>query len=754
MITPVACSVAAAVSDGDASLVEVDTLSILKKVDRAIYYRNFNIDSCLLLADQALKESVFGKYNKGIGRAIRAMAVYHTIKGDFNKAVHKANEALTYSSKAKDWENIAWVYDGMSVIMRFKGDYDSAIVYTEKSFDSFAKNHDQRGMARSYNVMGYLMEKKGNLMPALDYFDRSLQISQPLNDSELILYSYTQMLGVFLLQEDYQKALSYAFRNLKQNENNNNVTSVSQNYRLIASVYFQQEKYDQALQYSLKSLELSREIGHLVITVENCARIASIYVYQNSYQKALEYLEEGWGFAQSMESKEAKASMQLSYARYYLSLKQYTKALEAARQARAWAEDIGNRSLHKDAAAIITSSSELLGDYQTALGSFKEFKSIEDSLLNMRILNKALQQEYQRNQEQEQQAYEASLREQQLLRNGAIIAFLVMVVFSIVLLWAFDRQRKAKHINAHQRNEIQEHRNKLKKLNQELNNQKEEITAQAETLKKANEALNIAYKEITLKNRNITDSINYANRIQQSILPLKTKMDESLGHESYFVLYKPKDIVSGDFYWHEEIGSKKIIAVADCTGHGVPGAFMSLLGNDLLQQLVNGYKITSPDLILDMLHQGIRKALHQDHNEGMDGMEIVILVIDKDHYVAEFSGAMSPLYYVQNGELFIVKGTKASVGGRQAETTRYFEKHQIDLSVPTTFYLCTDGFKDQFGGKQRKKFKPKPFRELLLSLEYHSMEQQRELLLHTFETWMITGNEQQVDDMTVLGIRV
>lgn len=736
------------------SEMAIDTAQVLKKVERAIFFRNSHLDSTRILAEEALKESVFGSYKKGIGRAIRALVVYHTVMGNFHVALLKAQEAIPYTRQAEDWENMAWIFDSISVIHRFRGNYDSALFYIEKSQEYFIKRNDQQGLARSYNQMGSTLEKKGEFFKAIDYYDKSLKISEQLEIKELMLYSFTHMLEIFLVQEDYDKALEYAFRNLKDNANSKNVTSVAHHYRLIATVYFQRGELDESLKYSLKSLELSKDLNHLFLLSENCVRIAAIYIGKGSLQRAQSYLDEGREYAERMKSRETKTNLLIVQSKLLLKKREYQKALEIANQAQELALEIGNSPLLKDASEQVSLSSEAVGDFNAAYQSLKRFKALEDSLLNVRIQSKALQQEFNRKEEKEKLEYEARIREQRIYRNVAIIGFVVMIAFGVVISFGFVRQRKAKLINMHQRNELKQHRNQLAELNQELKSQQEELLAQSESLKETNDALNKAYEEIKEKNQNITDSINYANRIQQSVLPLKKRMDEGLGDENYFVLFQPKDIVSGDFYWFDEVGSKKIIAVADCTGHGVPGAFMSLLGNDLLKQLVNIYNITSPDLILDMLHQELRKVLNQDTNEGMDGMDMVILVIDKDHYVAEFSGAMNPLYYVQQGDLKTLKGTKASVGGSQNEANRYFEKHQIDISVPTSFYLCTDGFQDQFGGKDNKKFKPKAFRELLLSLEYHGMEQQREILLHTFETWMLTGKEAQVDDMTIVGVRV
>lgn len=279
--------------------------------------------------------------------------------------------------------------------------------------------------------------------------------------------------------------------------------------------------------------------------------------------------------------------------------------------------------------------------------------------------------------------------------------------------------------------------------------------------------------ELQKKNEDLTDSINYAKRIQHAMLPFPERISQSL--PDYFIFFKPKDIVSGDFYWFQDISiesydlgmerdnaekitkeKKIVIAVADCTGHGVPGAFMSMIGNELLNQIVNVHKITSPDLILNQLHKGIRKALQQGETENRDGMDISVVTLTDSKL--EYAGAMNPLYYVQNQEFHEIKADKRSIGGRQGEEERIFTKHTISLSQPTknqqktTIYLCSDGFQDQFGGEHGKKFMVKRFRELLSQVAHLSMDEQKERLDNTFNSWK--GDEAQVDDVLIFGMRL
>lgn len=252
------------------------------------------------------------------------------------------------------------------------------------------------------------------------------------------------------------------------------------------------------------------------------------------------------------------------------------------------------------------------------------------------------------------------------------------------------------------------------------------------------------------KNDDITSSINYAERIQKAILPPIEQMQEVF--KEYFILFMPRDIVSGDFYWFDKIENKTILTAVDCTGHGVPGAFMSMIGNDLLNQIVSEREITEADRILEEVQIGIRKALRHESKIN-DGMDIALVVIDHTRRVMEYAGAKNPLIYIQNQVLHLIKGEHFSIGGKTFEMEYKFEKHSIDISSPTTFYLFSDGFQDQFGGDKGKKFMTPKFRDLLLQIHQRPTAEQQAILRQTLQDWMGTKN-RQVDDVLVIGVKL
>jgi|GEM_PF-1450903 len=314
--------------------------------------------------------------------------------------------------------------------------------------------------------------------------------------------------------------------------------------------------------------------------------------------------------------------------------------------------------------------------------------------------------------------------------------------------------------------------NLVKVRTQEIEEQRDEILAQSEELRQSNDEI-LAQKEeietqrniVEKQNHELIDSINYGSRIQAAMLPFKERINKTL--PAYFILFQPRDVVSGDFYWfhdthpgQKQVG-KSVMAVADCTGHGVPGAFMSMIANQIMYEVIIKKQILEADVILHSLHLEVRRSLRQYETDNRDGMDIGLIIWDKEKETLEFAGAKNNLIYFCQNEMHVVKGDKKPIGGEQREEERFFTKNTIALYKTETnnhleFYLYSDGYQDQFGGNgaETKKFSPQRFRNLLTEIHTKDMDTQEDILKQTIAVWRTEGRERQTDDILVWGVRL
>lgn len=319
--------------------------------------------------------------------------------------------------------------------------------------------------------------------------------------------------------------------------------------------------------------------------------------------------------------------------------------------------------------------------------------------------------------------------QQRTLISSITVGLILLLVLAFVLYRNNRAQKRSNTLLTEQRNQLKERNFEIEQQNEEIRNKNDQIVS---------------------KNKKITESINYAQRIQQAILPDQTLIKTLLPDS--FVYYRPYQIVSGDFYWFGVVDKKIIYAAIDCTGHGVPGAFMSMVGSALLNEIINQNQITEPDLILKHLHIGIRDSLRQKDTHNQDGMDMAMVVIDTATQELHFAGAKNPLVYIQQGELHTIKGDRYPIGDVVInKDERSFTKHTIVLDHTTVCYMFSDGYQDQFGGPDKRKFMGKRLRKMLLENHQLDFDKQRDIYEKTLIDWI--GNTTQIDDVLLIGFR-
>ncbi len=603
-------------------------------------------------------------------------------------------------------------------------------------------------------------------------------ISDYKKKNELRMAGYYQYkIGtVYLESNQYIKAIDEFLIAAQYYEKIGSYSNKKKIYSNVAFLYAELGQLKNAKKYYNKSLEISRVLKNRNDISASLMEVATMEIYAKDYTNAQSHLEEALQIANSLNDARLlrtcyRLLSQLYQAygnkkksqEYYDNFLIYDKHVkeEDARKR----EEKANKTIteEKKKSQILIEEKELQSLKFKALELEKKFredslartiKAKEDSLARVEEekarfakLNELLEKESEFKETKiKQQELEAQQAKMKLY--GAIAGIALLALLIIVAVVAFIQKRKANRL---------------------LEQQKIEIEIKSEQIKHKNDELEDAMEKIQYQNKNIMQSINYAQRIQEAMMPKQETM-QVLFKDS-FIFFKPRDIVSGDFYWFKEVVPKEkgveyeseqlasvadlthekyVVAAVDCTGHGVPGAFMSMLGYNLLNDIV-GKGVIEPHEILSDLHKGIRSSLNQDATQNRDGMDMALCVIDPKEKIVEYAGAQNPLIYIQDGKLYRVRGNKYPVGGFQVENHEY-TKHIIKVDKPTTFYIFSDGFHDQFGGPNGRKFMTKNFRDLLYEIYNMPMEEQKNILDLVINEWK--GDNEQTDDILVIGFRL
>ncbi|MFH2141310.1 MAG: SpoIIE family protein phosphatase, partial [Bacteroidota bacterium] len=452
----------------------------------------------------------------------------------------------------------------------------------------------------------------------------------------------------------------------------------------------------------------------------------------------------------------------------YNNQKEYNKAIEYANKSLKISQITGELEGQKQAFENLTASYKGLNDYKNAFESFEMLTQIHDTLYSAEKHNQFVQMEaiYQNekqqkeiellNKEKEKQTAiaDAEYRKQRAIIYSILCVLLLVIIFSFIVYRSFLAKRKANILLAKQKIEILE-------KNEELNQQNDEIAAQRDEIEAQRDLVINQKNHIEEIHDELTDSIQYAKRIQNAVLPTIENISDRLNLNlkiDFFILFKPRDIVSGDFYFFEKRKEYLLLAVSDCTGHGVPGAFMSMLGISFLQEIIAKEGIKTAAGVLNELREYVIKSLQQKgiRGEQKDGMDITFVVLNTESNELQFSGANNPLFIISgaNKEMIEIKPDKMPVS--IYENMNPFTNHIIQLKTEDIFYLLTDGYQDQFGGPKGKKFMKKQLKQLIADNCDKPMAEQKDCLDQLIQDWKDNYEikYKQTDDITIMGVKV
>ncbi|MEO6306215.1 MAG: tetratricopeptide repeat protein, partial [Bacteroidia bacterium] len=631
-----------------------------------------------------------------------------------------------------------------------EGKISLALEYYKKALAIEEKNNDKAGIASSYSNLGIAYHNLGDIPLALDYYHKALKLHEEAGDLEGNATEFSNIASVYSDLNELDKALEYYYKSLEYRKRLN-YQDAGVTFNNIATVYYKLKKYDLAFvnwENSLKYYALENDQRGLATAYSN---ISIVYEDRNDYAKALEYYQKSLTIREKYKDKDGVCHTLNKMAGAYLAMGKTALAKQYGQRALQIAKEVNFPYSIFRATEVMTNIYKKENNWPEAFKTFELGQAMKDTIRNEKTRKAGLQSQIRYAYEKKAtadsiksndekkvkdaqiQAGEAQLKQETTLRYSLYGGLFIVLIFSGFLYNRFVIIRKQKVL---------------------IETQKQEVELQKHEVEKQKELVEDHQKEII-------DSITYAKRLQQAILPSLAEIKLHLPDS--FVLYKPKDIVAGDFYWLEYIDDTIFIAAADSTGHGVPGAMVSVVCSNALNRAVKEFGIRDTAILLNKTRELVLETFAKSGEEIKDGMDISLLSINKKTTEINWSGANNALWYIspvaygkggiqitEENNLTEIKADKQPIG--KSYDPKPFTTHKVELEKGTMIYLMTDGYPDQFGGPKGKKFKYKQLENLLLAIYNKSCNEQQEELNSVFEDWR--GNNEQVDDVSIIGIRV
>jgi serine phosphatase RsbU (regulator of sigma subunit) len=632
---------------------------------------------------------------------LEGMAEVYLDSGLYKSSINTYEKSMGLKEGLGDKKGVSDDLSNIGNIYETTYDFNRAINYYEKSAEVKDNIDDKHGLSDVMDNIGNLYYKQRYLEKSIDSYKKSAELNEQLNKQDNLGSNYNKLGVAYYKMGNYDEAKNYYDKSLEIKQKTGNSKDISMTYNNLGNLNFDQNKYKKAITYYEKSLELKDKINYTYGKAVSLNNLGNAYRQLNINTKAIDNFEASKKICADNNFEELLARNIKALSELYLMVNAPDKASEY--------EDLLARS---DYADIDINDPITESQIDSEMGeSEKVIKYLTEEVVRQKEMFE--KQATERERENKINSQRLRIKNLQIKRQRILMGSLaIVIVLILVALFLFYRQIIQK--------------------------------------KKANTILTQKNTVISKQQKLITDNMKSASVIQKAAMPPDNLISSEL--TDFFVLNMPKDIVSGDFYWMDKRENKVFIAVADCTGHGVQGAVVSMLGIALLNEIVNKSYSKKPGEILDQLSIKIKHSLHQsgDIEEIREGMDIVLLKIDTKNNRIEFAGANNPVYIVRGGEIIEQKGDRNPIGYYSKGTL--FETKNLEIKKGDSLYMFSDGYIDQLGGENLKKFLPRRFREILMEINNKSMKDRKEILMNRFKEWK--GEYQQVDDIMVLGIKV
>ena len=704
-----------------------------------------NIDSLYSLLD---------KYNKNPHKALQIIEQIYNLTYQTNtmvalemsaRAIYICDSVLHNPKLTASWKT------KLAVAYLNAGQLDQAARYLSDVKQFYQKHKDSINLAKTLMYFGELYHKLKVYQLAIDNLTKAEQIF--LRHKKWDDLALVRSKKAFVYNDNYMSDTAFYIIKTSLTKLKTSQKVKAQLYSDLGQLYKNNDQTDSALIYFRKALNIyqkSRTIFPYMTTLFN---IGQVFMLKQNYDSALIYLNKALNLAKNINSNNYQAQILSNIALTYFKQNKLSQAYQLFLRALSKAKLAQSPEIKQTCYYYLGQIKEKQNDLKAALNFYKLYMQERNSYYEQ-IASQGYAEIILMFQNQEKQREIEILKKEEILRTQQLrfllVVVLLLLILVVVITFMMNKLRKAKKL--------------LEQQYKQIALQKRELESQSRILEKATADLLKQKEKIQRQNQAINASIKYASRIQKAMLPKPEHFAKLF--DDFFILFKPKETVSGDFYWLSEVSGEKpslfkeesskkiILAVGDCTGHGVPGAFMAMLGDAYLNQIIKVQRIYKPDKILDELNKNIRYTLEQGDTESTDGMDIGICVIDKTERTIEFAGAKMDLIYVQNGKMVRIHGDMYSIGGLKQEKNKKFTSKFVDITTETIFYMYSDGFQDQFGGPYGRKYMAKHFREFLFKIhELRPLDKQKQELEKELARWQ--GKKyKQMDDITVIGVLI
>lgn len=688
-------------------------------IQAAVRYLKSEYEESVKLHFQALKIQYEIKDYVGLAKTLNGIGVNYNSRDINDSAFKYFNLSYAISEKSHNLKQGSTTLNNIGNLFKEQGKYNKALEYYRQSLVISNKLGDLRQQAITLSNIGNVFGEQGNSIEAINSFVNALDFARKIKDKRQESVILNKLAAVYFEQKDIEKAIELFKESYEISYLIGNLSQAAYALSNLGQTYFEKNEFEKAEECQIRSLKINEKINDTYQQAVNLIYLGTIYQHKKKLNEALLYFENALRINTKINNvREISASYYYIGNVYYLQGKD-EKALEVLKKSMEIAKDIGVVSQMKSDAELLYKVYKAKGDYKNAIEMHEMYYNLKDSIQNDEVRKASMKAQFQiefNSKEAEIKTLaKAELDKLQIQANeknkrkniviGSVIFGLVLVsLFAFFVYKSLQQKKQSNELIVRQKNLVEQ------------------------------------------KQKEVLDSINYAKKIQFALLAHKEFLNAHL--PDHFVYFNPKDIVSGDFYWATFRDGKFYLAVCDSTGHGVPGAFMSLLNISFLNEAINERNILEPHDIFNYVRQKlIRNIGKDDQKDGFDG---VLLCLDKSINKVKYAAANIVPLIVSPNAVKELDYDRMPVGfGIREESFRCFD---LELNQDETLYLFTDGFADQFGGEKGKKFKNKQLKELISSVSEKSLMEQQYTIANEFYKWK--GQHEQVDDVCVIGVKI